>query len=72
LVVHLDVRNSPVLFGCRTGLCGTCLARVEGTLPPPSAEEREVLDILAPGDTKARLLCQLSAQDDLCIEAIVP
>ena len=27
---QLTVQNSPVLFGCRTGICATCLSEVEG------------------------------------------
>lgn len=64
---HLSVVNSPVLFGCRTGICGTCLSRVEGELPPPSADEREVLDIFAPDLADARLLCQLRVRGDLLV-----
>jgi ferredoxin len=59
---HLTVQNSPVLFGCRTGICGTCAATVEvleGTLPEATEEERECVDLVRPGDTKVRLLCQL-------------
>jgi ferredoxin len=64
---HLDVGNSPLLFGCRTGICGTCLVRVEGELPPPGDEERELLEMLAPGDAQARLACQLTVVGDLCV-----
>ncbi|MDB4968631.1 MAG: ferredoxin [Myxococcales bacterium] len=62
---HLDVGNSPLLFGCRTGICGTCLVRVEGELPPPSEEERELVEMLAPGDPQARLACQLRLVGDV-------
>ncbi|MBC6436085.1 2Fe-2S iron-sulfur cluster binding domain-containing protein, partial [Nostoc sp. HG1] len=34
---HLTIQNSPVLFGCRTGICGTCLVEVNGTIPSPNA-----------------------------------
>jgi len=64
---HLDVGNSPLLFGCRTGICGTCLVKVEGELPPPGDDEREILDVLAPGDRRARLACQLKLVGDLCV-----
>lgn len=37
---HLTVQNSPVLFGCRTGICGTCLVIVKGDIPPPREEEK--------------------------------
>lgn len=66
---HLTVENSPVLFGCRTGICGTCLVRVTaGELPPPGDEEQDLLDVMAPKDSKARLACQLDLQDAIDIE----
>ncbi len=65
LAEHLDVGNSPLLFGCRTGICGTCLVRVEGTLPPPSDDERELLEVLAPEDPQARLACQIELVGDI-------
>jgi len=67
---HLTVQNSPVLFGCRTGICGTCLVRVSGELGPPSDDERDLLDLIAPGDPRARLACQLDLIAD--IEVSVP
>lgn len=68
LAEHLDVTNSPLLFGCRTGICGTCLVRIEGDLPPPSDEEKELLELLAPGDPQARLACQVELTGDVCVE----
>lgn len=68
---HLNITNSPVLFGCRTGICGTCLVRVKGNIPPPSKEEQEVLDILAPGVPEARLACQIELTSDLAITPFV-
>jgi len=65
LAEHLDVHNSPVLFGCRTGLCGTCAAVVEGETDPVSEEEREVIDIEWGDVVGARLLCQLRPTADL-------
>jgi ferredoxin len=64
---HLTVQNSPVLFGCRTGICGTCVVRVEGELPPPADEELDLLDVVAPGDKCARLACQLDLTKDILI-----
>jgi ferredoxin len=62
LPLHLTVQNSPVLFGCRSGLCGTCLIEVEplcaDPLEPPDAAEAEALELYAPGNPKARLACQ--------------
>jgi ferredoxin len=65
---QLDAGNSPLLFGCRTGICGTCLVRVRGEVPAPSDDERELLEVLAPGDPEARLACQLYALSDLEVE----
>jgi ferredoxin len=72
LALSLDVRNSPVLFGCRTGLCGTCLAHLEGRVEPPGPEELEMLQLLAPGQGKARLLCQVRPLGDLLIREMDP
>jgi ferredoxin len=56
---HLTIQNSPVLFGCRTGICGTCLVEVIGEIPPAQSDEQEMLDTLAPNNPNARLACQL-------------
>lgn len=71
LARHLDVHNAPVLFGCRTGVCGTCAAVVEGALPPPSDDEREVLDVEWEGVAGARLLCQLRPRADLTVRRVL-
>ena len=68
----LDVSASPIPFGCKDGLCGTCLIWVEalnGALPPPNEHERDVLDIYAPGEPNARLACQLSPRCDIRIDS---
>ncbi|NEU74885.1 (2Fe-2S)-binding protein [Hassallia byssoidea VB512170] len=65
---YLTVQNSPVLFGCRTGICGTCLVVVEGDIPPPSEEEKEILEIFAPGNEQARLACQIDLTNDIDIK----
>ena len=68
---YLSVENSPVLFGCRNGACGTCLIEVEeeqnGRLEKASDDEREMLDILAPDNRRARLACQISLCADIRI-----
>src|SRR5437870_3284909 len=74
LARSLSVENSPLLFGCRSGICGTCLSEVtdvsDGSLPPISPEERELLDIIAPGNKKARLACQINVKANLCIRPL--
>ena len=67
LAEQLTVQNSPLLFGCRTGICGTCLVTVNGDLPPPHAAEQEMLDLLAPGNPQARLACQLDVVGEIAI-----
>ncbi|WP_334848454.1 2Fe-2S iron-sulfur cluster-binding protein [Nostoc sp.] len=56
---HLTIQNSPVLFGCRTGICGTCLVEVIGDILPPQPDEHEMLETLAANYPYARLACQL-------------
>lgn len=67
----LNISNSPLLFGCRTGICGTCLIEIisqqNGELPGPSATELELLEIIAPGNPRARLACQLEITGDIAI-----
>lgn len=65
---YLTVQNSPVLFGCRTGICGTCLVAVSGQIPPPGDEEAEILAVIAPENPSARLACQLILTSDLTIK----
>lgn len=67
LADQLTVQNSPILFGCRTGICGTCLVVVSGDIPPPTQDEQELLDMLAPTISNARLACQLDITHDLNI-----
>ncbi len=62
---HLTVQNSPVLFGCRTGICGTCLVVIKGDIPPPSEEEKELLEVIAPNNKSARLACQVDLTNDI-------
>ncbi|MBI3650086.1 MAG: (2Fe-2S)-binding protein [Acidobacteria bacterium] len=68
---HLTIDNSPLLFGCRTGICATCLiavlAQENGELLPPADDEKELLEIVAPADAKARLACQIELCADLTI-----
>ena len=69
----LNATNSPVLFGCRTGICGTCLIKViDGAknLDPPDEDEMEVLELLAPEEKNVRLACQLKINGDIKIEYI--
>jgi len=68
---HLTIENSPLLFGCRTGICGTCLSVVEavgcGEIAAASEDERDLLDIIAPDNPKARLACQIALSADITI-----
>ena len=64
----LNSSNSPVLFGCRTGVCGTCLVEIVSgaeSIEPASAAEKEMLEVMAPGNEKARFACQLSVEDNM-------
>lgn len=73
LASKLTAVNSPVLFGCRSGICGTCLVEIEEgceSLPPPDPDELEALDLFAPGNPKARFACQLEPTENLSIRKI--
>jgi ferredoxin len=61
----LTIQNSPVLFGCRTGICGTCLVAIRGDIPPPDPDESEILEIFAPNNPLARLACQIIVIGDI-------
>lgn len=67
----LDVRNSPLLFGCRTGICATCICRIEGIQSQASDDEKEVLEVFAPGVEGARLACQVRVEGDMEIRALL-
>ena len=73
---HLSIENSPLLFGCRTGICGTCLIEIEeaanGELTEPAADELELLEIIAPDNRRARLACQIALSADIRIRYIGP
>jgi ferredoxin len=67
----LTVQNSPVLFGCRTGICGTCVIGVIGNVEDPAQDELEILELYAVGNPKARLACQLQVRGDVVMTSIV-
>ena len=66
--------NSPVLFGCRAGICGTCLIEVEilngEVLEPASDEEKAVIDMFYSRNNKVRLACQIRLNADLLIKTV--
>ena len=72
LSIELDASSSPLLFGCRTGICGTCLVEVQegfDSIPPADAEERELLEVLT-DNPKARLACQIQVNSALKLKPI--
>jgi len=67
---HLTIQNSPVLFGCRTGICGTCLLEVVGDIPPPQPDEQEMLETLGANHPYARLACQVDITGNVEIRRV--
>jgi ferredoxin len=66
----LNAANSPLLFGCRTGICGTCLVEViEGSEEDrtPNDDEQELLEIIAEDQKNVRLACQMKMKNDLVV-----
>ena len=70
LAEMLTVQNSPVLFGCRTGLCGTCVVGVAGDVGEASIDELEILELYASDNPMARLACQLSVRGDVVLTSM--
>ena len=70
---ELTAANSPLLFGCRSGICGTCIAEVSsGEVPPADEEEQEIVELYAPGNPRARLACQVNLTCDITIKPLEP
>jgi ferredoxin len=67
----LTVQNSPILFGCRTGICGTCVVGVAGAVDEASQDELEILELYAADNPTARLACQLLVRGDVVMTSIV-
>ena len=74
LPLQLDALNSPLLFGCRAGLCGTCMVELEplgeGSIAPPGEDEREALELYAPDNPRARLACQVKVTGGMRLRRI--
>lgn len=71
----LNDENSPIPFGCRNGICATCLVDIveaDGKLAEPLEEEQLTLEICAPDNPKARLACQLNITANIKIKKIDP
>lgn len=70
----LNSLNSPVLFGCRTGLCGTCVVKVlpvgNEKMDPPTLDEQLILGTICPNEPNARLACQIRLNADITLKLI--
>ena len=69
----LDQPGSPVTFGCRSGLCGTCAVEVVKTSKPldaPDEGEQETLDVVWPDRDNLRLACVLQARADMTLKPV--
>ena len=67
----LTIHNSPILFGCRIGICGTCAVEVvhqDQPLHPRTHDENEFLGALAPGRDEVRLACQIHINTNIKIK----
>jgi ferredoxin len=70
----LNIHNSPILFGCRIGICGTCAIEIveeDGpSLHPRTHDEVGFLEAIAPGQDKVRLACQIHINTNLKVKKI--
>lgn len=67
-----DEFNTPVLMGCRSASCGTCLVRITAGadhLSPITESEAILIDVLADGDPQARLACQCSVHGSISLQS---
>lgn len=66
----LTIHNSPILFGCRIGICGTCAVEIvdsEKPLHDRTHDEKEFLGVMAPGRDDVRLACQININTNIKI-----
>lgn len=66
----LDASNSPILFGCRTGICGTCLVKVidgHENISMLTEDEKDYLELL-PDPSDLRLACQFMCTNNVTLE----
>lgn len=66
----VDEHDTPLMFGCKEGLCGTCKIRVlenSQNISPMGPREKEFLDSIA-AQPNERLACQNCVLGDVTIE----
>lgn len=71
LAEKLTIHNSPILFGCRIGICGTCAVEVvseDSPLHERTYDEKEFLGTMAPGRDNVRLACQIHINTNIKIK----
>ena len=65
----LNIHNSPILFGCRIGICGTCAVEVMEVQGEPlharTHDEIGFLEAMVPGQDQIRLACQIKINTNL-------
>jgi ferredoxin len=70
---EVNITNCPILFGCRTGICGTCLVNVKDgadKITPAGSDELEFLDIVGGPHENPRLACMFKVLGDVELEYI--
>jgi ferredoxin len=70
---NLTIQNSPILFGCRIGICGTCAIEVieaDSQLEERTQDENDFLENMAPGNKRARLACQIHINTNMTIRKL--
>ncbi len=66
----VDITSSPILFGCRTGICATCIVKVHTgseNLSLMDEDEKEVIEINT-NESDCRLACCLKLKGDVTLE----
>ncbi|MBC8122431.1 MAG: (2Fe-2S)-binding protein [Gemmatimonadaceae bacterium] len=68
-----DEYPNSLLFGCRDAACGTCLIEVTSgieNISPVTENERDMLDVMAEDNPRARLACQCVVLGDIRMRAL--
>lgn len=68
-----DEFDTPILFGCRSASCATCLVELTcgaEHLNPITAEEAILLEVMAEGNPAARLACQFTINGSISVKIL--
>jgi len=60
--------KAPINFGCRIGMCGTCIITIVGDINNVSCKNEAELDFTT--ETNERLACQCTVKGDIYVDQL--